>query len=246
MGTIVTFDLYDDDATSKDLTIFLDEAIDVLDNADQVFSLYKADSPISRLRRGEITLDKCPPDIAEVLRLCEEARTMTDGWFDPWSMPGGVDPTGYVKGWAAQRALNVLKRSGIHGALVNAAGDTASFGGPHLGASFRIGIVDPARTQSLACVVHSPGAVATSGVYERGGHLIDPHTGQLTSLAASATVTGNDLGVADALATALAVAGAQALPLIEALDHFEALVIDYDGTSTMTSRFPIAPRAETP
>lgn len=245
MGTVVTFDLYDDVATSKDLSPFLHEAIDVLHGADDVFSTYKPESPISRLRRGEITLDECPELLRDVLHKCEEAKAVTDGWFDPWSMPGGVDPTGYVKGWAAQRALNVLQRSGIRGALVNAAGDTASFGGPQPGAAFRIGIVDPARTQSLACVVDSPGAVATSGEYERGGHLIDPHTGRLTSLAASATVTGTDLGLADALATALAVAGAGALPLVEALDHFEALVIDYDSSSTMTSKFPMAPRTET-
>jgi thiamine biosynthesis lipoprotein len=246
MGTIVTFDLYDEDAAPEDLASFLDEAIDLLHTADNVFSTYKADSPISRLRRGEVTLGECPSVVAEVLELCREARTITAGWFDPWSMPGGVDPTGYVKGWAAQRALDALKRSGIDGALVNAAGDTASFGGPSFGASFRIGIVDPANTQKLAYVVHSPGAVATSGVYERGEHLIDPHTQRPSSLASSATVTGTDLGTADALATALAVAGPHALPLVEAFDDFEALIISDDGTSVMTAQFPIAPRTGHP
>jgi thiamine biosynthesis lipoprotein len=247
MGTVVTFDLYDDDAASNDLEPILREAIDVLHEADDVFSTYIADSPISRLRRGEITLDACPSLVREVLNLCEEARSITHGWFDPWSLPGGVDPTGYVKGWAAQRSLDVLRRSGIRGALVNAAGDTASFGGPQQGVPFRIGIVDPAQTQGLACVVESPGAVATSGTYERGGHLIDPHTGRPASRAASATVTGTDLGLADALATALAVAGVQALPLVEALDHFEALIIDFDGDFEMTSGFRAAPApAKTP
>ena len=28
---------------------------------------------------------------------------MSGGWFDPWAMPGGVDPTGLVKGWAVDR-----------------------------------------------------------------------------------------------------------------------------------------------
>ena len=240
MGTVVTFDLYDSDAASKDLQSFLDEAIEVLHDADDVFSTFKTDSPISRLRRGEITLGECPSKVAEVLELCRAARTISDGWFDPWSLPGGVDPTGYVKGWAAQRSLEVLRRSAIRGALVNAAGDTASFGYPQPGAAFRIGIVDPAATQRLACIVNSPGAVATSGVYERGGHLVDPHTGRPASRAASATVTGADLGLADALATALAVAGAPALPLVEALDNYEALIIGYDRTAAMTSGFPVA------
>lgn len=240
MGTVVTFDLYHDYAAPMDLQPILDEAIDVLHDADDVFSTYITDSPISRLRRYEIKLEQCPSLVPEVLELCREARSISDGWFDPWSLPGGVDPTGYVKGWAAQRSLEILRRSGIRGALVNAAGDTASFGGPQPGTPFRIGIVDPASTQSLACIVNSPGAVATSGVYERGEHLIDPHTGRPASRAASATVTGTDLGLADALATALAVAGAPALPLIEALVDYEALIIGYDGTAAMTSGFPVA------
>jgi len=240
MGTIVTFDLYDDEPPSTTLWNPLHEAIDVLHQADNVFSTYKAHSPISGLRRGELTLEQCPETVGEVLELCRVARTITGGWFDPWSIPGGVDPTGYVKGWAAQRSLDVLRRSGIRGALVNAAGDTASFGGPQHDVAFRIGIVDPADTQHLACVVETPGAVATSGVYERGGHLIDPHTGLPTSRAASATVTGTDLGLADALATALAVAGVPALPLVEELDEFEALIIDDDGNFSATAGFPFA------
>jgi FAD:protein FMN transferase len=239
MGTVVTFDLYDDVATSKELRSFLDEAIDVLQAADEVFSTYKSDSPLSRLRRGEISLSQCPADVTVILDLCRVATTITDGWFDPWAMPGGVDPTGYVKGWAAQQSLDVLRRCGVRGALVNAAGDTASFGGPQPSAAFRIGIVDPFDTHTLACVVNSPGAVATSGVYERGEHLIDPRTGQPLSRAASATVTGPDLGLADALATALAVAGRELLPLIEAIPDYEGLMIGYDRDAAMTAGFPI-------
>jgi thiamine biosynthesis lipoprotein len=245
MGTVVTFDLYDDAEASSGLESMLLDAIRVLHEADRVFSTYQADSPISRLRRGEIDLDQCPAPVRDVLELCERARDITHGWFDPWSLAGGVDPTGYVKGWAAQRSLDVLRRSGVRGALVNAAGDTASFGGPLPGAPFRIGIVDPQQTQALACVVESPGAVATSGTYERGGHLIDPHTGRPASRAASATVTGPDLGLADALATALAVGGREVLPLVEGLDGFEGLLIDFDGDFEMTTGLRVAPAPKT-
>jgi thiamine biosynthesis lipoprotein len=241
MGTVVTFDLYDDTDVSSDLETILREAIGVLHEADEVFSTYKVASPMSQLRRGDITLEQCPSIVRDVLDHCEFARTVTDGWFDPWSLPGGLDPTGYVKGWAAQRSLDVLRRSGVRGALVNAAGDTASFGGPLPGVPFRIGIVDPAQTQNLACVVECPGAVATSGTYERGDHLIDPHTGRASSRAASATVIGIDLGLADALATAIAVAGSRVLHLIEALDDFEALIIDFNGDFEMTSGFRATP-----
>ncbi len=61
--------------------------------------------------------------------------------------------------------------------------------------------------------------------------------------AASASVTGPDLGLADALATALAVAGEQGLALIDALDGYEALVINPDGSKRRTKRFPVAAAA---
>ena len=91
-------------------------------------------------------------------------------------MPGGLDPTGYVKGWAAQRALGAFRASGICGAIVNAAGDIASFGGLRSGQPFRIGIADPFSPRRLAEVVYLTGTIATSGTYERGDHLIDPRT----------------------------------------------------------------------
>ena len=51
------------------------------------------------------------------------------------------------------------------------------------------------------------GAIATSGLYERGAHIIDPQNGMVAIGARSATVIGPDDGLADALATALVVSG---------------------------------------
>lgn len=240
MGTIIVFDVYDEEAPTSELRQLLREAVEVLHDADSIFSTYKEESAVSRLRRGELSVAQCPRDVHEVLRLCEVAKSLTQGWFDPWSLPGGVDPTGYVKGWAAQRALDVLRRSAVRGALVNAAGDTASFGGPQRDAPFRIGIVDPRARKRLAWIVESPGAVATSGSYEHGEHLIDPQSTQPVSRVGSATVTGPDLGLADALATALAVAGAQGLRFVEEIEDYEGLVIDLAGDILMTGRFPTA------
>jgi thiamine biosynthesis lipoprotein ApbE len=56
---------------------------------------------------------------------------------------------------------------------------------------------------------------------------------------ASASVTGPDLGLADALATALAVAGEEALQLVESLEGYEAMVIGFDATRKSTTRFPL-------
>ena len=242
MGTVVTFDLYGErDVDRKQVHLGLARARAVLRRADAVFSTWKAHSPINQLRSGEITEAGAPPEVAAVLAGCETARSLSAGWFDPWAMPGGVDPTGYVKGWAAQRALATLATPGITGAIVNAAGDIAVFGHPGTRTVFRIAIVDPSDRRRFACVVEVAGGIATSGTSERGEHLIDPRTGQRAARAASATVTGPDLGLADALATALAVAGPPGLALIEPIEGYEGFIIGYDGSWQSTERFPFAP-----
>ena len=241
MGTVVTIDVYTSDGQADgEISAQLGAARAVLQQADAVFSTWKPLSPVSRLRRGEITCSQAPDEVRDVLEQCAAARELSGGWFDPWAMPGGVDPTGYVKGWAAQRALGAFGGGSISGVLVNAAGDIASFGGLDGGEPFKIGIADPASPRRLAAVVYLTGAIATSGTYERGDHLIDPHSGRPAARVASASVTGPDLGLADALATAVAVAGPSGLALIEAIDGYEAMVITGDGTLQWTERFPFA------
>jgi FAD:protein FMN transferase len=255
MGTVVVIDVYaaaagamdrDEGAPGGEISRQLAEAVAILHRADATFSTWRPDSPVSRLRRGEITSTQGPAGVAEVLDRCAAARDLSGGWFDPWAMPGGFDPSGYVKGWAAQNALAAFGASGICGVLVNAAGDIASAGGPGGGGPFRIGITDPHSPLRLAEIVELTGAIATSGTYERGEHLIDPHSGRPAARAASASVTGPDLGLADALATAMAVAGEPGLALIDKLDGYEVLIINPDGSKRYTKRFPIAAlRAET-
>ena len=77
-------------------------------------------------------------------------------------------------------------------------------------------------------------AVATSGPYERGAHLIDPATGRPASRAASATVTGPSLALADALATGLAVGGDEALAVLAGVPGYAGYLIRPDGTETDT------------
>ncbi len=55
------------------------EVMTVLHEADRVFSTYRADSPVSRLRRGEIGLEDCPPEVAEVLALGAVAERRSGG-----------------------------------------------------------------------------------------------------------------------------------------------------------------------
>jgi FAD:protein FMN transferase len=225
----------------------IDAACQGLHRADAVFSTWIAGSPVSRLRRGEVTLAELPPGVAaevsEVLELCRRARAASRGWFDPWAMPGGLDPAGLVKGWAVQRAADSLRRAGLAAALVNGGGDLAAFGSPapgqpaqagEPGAPWRVGIRHPWRADALACVVSVRAAIATSASYERGAHLIDPASGRPVTAAASATVTGPSLAMADALATALAVGGDDALAAIGEVPGYEGYLIRADGSEVDT------------
>jgi FAD:protein FMN transferase len=243
MGTIVTIDVYGSgEATAAEIGEVrrqLVRARAILQRADAVFSPWQPGSAISRLRAGEITTAEAPAEVADVLSRCVTARELSGGWFDPWAMPGGIDPTGLVKGWAAQQALAAFTAPCIAGAMVNAAGDIASYGDPGTGEPFRVGIADPAGPRRLAEIVSLTGAIATSGSYERGCHLIDPYSARPAVRVGSASVTGPDLGLADALATALAVAGEPGLAFISPIDGYEALIIGLDGRRRRTEHFPL-------
>jgi thiamine biosynthesis lipoprotein len=239
MGTVVSFAVLPDPAR-PDPGSAIRAACALLHEADAVFSTWDPNSPLSRLRRGDISEWDGPPGMADVRAACQEAREASGGWFDPWAMPGGYDPTGLVKGWAVGRALDALHQAGLPAALVNGGGDLAAFGGPGPGEPWRAGIRHPWRLNALAAVLEVHGAVATSGSYERGAHLVDPHTGRPACRAASATVTGPRLAMADALATGLAVGGDEALATIARLPGYAGYLIRADGTETWTSGIPFA------
>jgi thiamine biosynthesis lipoprotein len=234
MGTVVSFEVHPGNRSGRRVRAAVRQACRVLHEADRVFSTWVDTSPVNRFRRGELALEAAPGELGEVIDLCEAARDLSGGWFDPWAMPGGFDPTGLVKGWAVQRACDVLAGSGVAGALVNGGGDIATWGHPEPGGPWRVGIRHPWHPDGLACIIAVDGAVATSGTYERGRHLIDPTTGRAGCRAASATVTGPSLAVADALATALAVGGDAAFDLIEDVEGYDAYLIGTGGRERMS------------
>ncbi len=207
-GTVIFIDASSHSISEARIEESIDKVRSFLYQVDEVFSTYKVNSQVSRLRRGEITITDCSADLHEVWGLCAYAKEVTDGSFDPWCVEGGFDPSGYVKGWASDRAIAMLKRDGVEHIQINAAGDLSLAGGVEVGKPWSIGIRHPEEAHTIVKVFEmTDGAIATSGTYERGSHIKDPHTGLIAIGARSATVYGPDGGLADALATALIVAG---------------------------------------
>lgn len=234
MGTVVSFHVVAGGLAAERIHAAIRDAAALLHRHDELFSTWRPESPMSRLRRGELELGDAPSEIAEVLELCAQARSLSGGWFDAAAMPGGVDPTGLVKGWSAEAALALLARAGVDAAMVNAGGDIACLGSPPGGGSWKIGIRHPWRADALACVIAVDAAIATSGEYERGRHLVDP-PGRQGRRPASATVTGPSCALADALATALAVGGDDAFASVAAIEGYDAYLIGTDGTERSTA-----------
>lgn len=234
MGTVVSFDV----PGSARADGSLDAAIQWLHWVDRVFSPYRPDSDVSMLARAEVTVDGCAPEVAEVLAGCAFVRDLSGGYFTP--EPGGrLDPCGYVKGWAVERAAALLSRAGSADHLVNGGGDVQCVGGRGPGQPWRVGIADPLRPGRLALVVAARDcAVATSGAAERGAHITDPLTGRPASGLASLTMVGPSLTLADACATAaFAMGPALARDWTESLDGYEAFAITETGDTWQTPGF---------
>ena len=173
--------------------------MDELREVDRVFSTYRADSAVSRLGRGEIDLEDCPPEVAEVLALGAAAERDSHGAFSV-RLPGPdgriiLDPSGVVKGWAVERAAASLRALEDTDFCLSAGGDMTCRTLDPAGPPWRIGIEHPADPgQVIAVVPVLTGAVATSGTAHRGQHLVDARTGRPPAGVASVTVIA---GVAD-------------------------------------------------
>jgi len=250
MGTVVSFDV----PAAARLDGALDDAIRWLHWVDRVFSPYRPDSDATLLAEGLVTVDACAPEMAEVIEACAFFRELSGGFFtsSPW---GRFDPSGYVKGWAIERAAGILTAAGSPSHLVNGGGDVQCVGGRPGGATgegartgdsgpdaalpWRIGIADPHRPGRLALVVAAVDcAVATSGTAERGAHIVNPRTGRPAAGLASLTVTSPSLALADACATAaFAMGPALARDWLASLDGCEAYAITETGETWQTAGF---------
>lgn len=204
--------------------------------ADRIFSTYRADSVISRLGRGDVTLGACPAEVLEVLALGEHARVESGGAFDVRRANAAgdlvLDPSGVVKGWAVQRASVVLDALPDTDYCLSAGGDMIMRTTRSTSPAWRIGIEDPQDpTRLIATVSIRTGAVATSGLAHRGAHIVDPRTGATPSALASVTVVADDLIWADIDATSAFVMGVDALDWLRQRHGRRGLVVTADGSA---------------
>lgn len=213
------------------------QAMAVLHEVDRVFSTYRPDSFVSRLGRGEIGLEDCPPEVAEVVELGAAAERDSGGAFSI-RLPGPdgrpvLDPSGVVKGWAVERAAEPLRALPDTDFCLSAGGDMTCRTLDPASPPWRIGIEDPADpARVLAVVPVFTGAVATSGTAHRGEHLVDGRTGRPPSGIASVTVVAASLTWADIDATAAYAQGEDAARWLETRPGRSGLVVWADGSTT--------------
>lgn len=218
----------------------VDAVFDWFRQVDETFSTFKETSEISRIDRGELALEEAGRDVRDVLARCDELRAETAGYFDARAA-GRLDPSGFVKGWAVDRAAALLDTAGARSFAVYAGGDVVVRGEPEPGEPWRVGIRHPHTADRVAAVVEGRDlAVATSGAYARGEHVVDPHSGLPARGLLSVTVTGQELGTADAYATAAFAMGRDAPGWIARLAGHEAMAITADERVLSTPGFPAA------
>jgi thiamine biosynthesis lipoprotein len=239
MGMAISIDVRD--AVTADA---IDEVVAWFHHVNDTFSTHRVDTPVSRLGLGELTLDDMPDEVLDVLCRCEELHDDTEGWFDVLSVraPNGsrLDPSGLVKGWSIERAAAILEAHGAQRFCINGGGDIVVRGEPSPGEPWRIGIRHPDDKLLSAALVEASGrlAIATSGSYERGAHIIDPTTGEPTADLASVTIVGIDLGDVDAYATTVYARGLDGITwLMERHPDHAAFVITRDGVTYSTPNF---------
>jgi len=224
MGTAIRVELVD----GRDREELLDEVFSWFREVDTRFSLYRPDSEMSRVARGELRESEAHPDIRAVIDECEAVWVRSDGAFDIRShRPDGLlDPTGLVKGWSVDRAGSLLLAADVSDWSINAGGDILVHGRPGPGQVWRIGIQHPRQRDAIAAVVAATDlAVATSGTYERGDHIIDARSGSTLDTLLSVTVVGPSLALADAYATAAFSMADGAARWIASVDDYEGLVV---------------------
>ena len=204
---------------------------EIFEAADARFSLYRADSELSRVASGALALTAASPELRDAYADALAWGTLTSGAFTPHRPDGVVDLNGIVKAQTIDRAGERITADGWPVWSLNVGGDVL-VGGPGRHAT---GIVDPFDRETLLCAIELRApriAMATSGSAERGDHI------WLGGSAAPAefvqvSVVADDIVTADVLATAIVAGGSPLLD--EVTDRWDVDVIAVTRTGAMVA-----------
>ena len=151
---------------------------------------------------------------------------------------------GIGKGYAADKAKQLLIKNGVVAGIINAAGDLNTWGKQPSGKDWMVAIVNPLNKEKVfSWMPVNNSAVVTSGNYEKYvrfndvlyTHIIDPRTGCPATGVLSVTIFTKTAELADALATSIFVMGkGTGLDFINQLNGVEGIIID-ENNSIITS-----------
>ena len=223
------------------------QACEILHEADRIFSLYKPESPLSRLARGETSVRELPPVVEEIWNECDAWQKATEGWFNAMTPQNTFDPSGVVKTWAAKRSAEYLVQAGITDFTLNAGGDVWLSQDLTSETDWRIAISKPvsiaAPDAGVLTVIDLKDtgyrAMATSGSAERGNHIWDPKSPGKTAPTelVQVSVVAEDLVTADVWATAAFAEGIRAVEHLNKIEGIEALFVSASGELAATDGF---------
>lgn len=205
------------------------------DALDAQFSTYKKTSDVSKFADNQLPDTEQTALFKDVLSACEVWKNKTAGAFDA-NYSGKYDPSGYVKALAIHQTSELLGAAGIAHYIINASGDilTASDSAK----TWTIGLQHPKnKRMHIGTIQVRNLAIASSGTYERGAHIVNPKTRKPVRSLLGLTVIGEDIITADVLATAAFASEQNWRSLIHKFVGYEALVVENDGTVQMTDGF---------
>ena len=143
------------------------------------------------------------------------------------------------KGYAADKAKEILQKKGVVSGIINASGDLNTWGTQPNGKDWLVAIVNPLNKEKVfSWMPINNSAVVTSGNYEKYvkfndvlyTHIIDPRTGYPATGILSATIFTKTAELADALATSIFVMGVETgLNFINQLNGVECVIIDQNS-----------------
>lgn len=233
MGMNAILEVCDPTAHREDI----DAVLEYFNAIDARFSTYIPMSEVEKMNAKKVSKDNYSNLMQEILALCEKTKKETDGYFDCY-YNAKFDPSGLIKGYAIWKGAQMLKEKKYQNIFCEIAGDIQVYGKNKKGTYWSIGITNPFAIDQIIEVVNvTDCGIATSGNYQRGYHIYNPHTHSYADEIASVSVIGPNVFDADRFATAAFAMGMKGLSFIESSPGFEAYVVTKDKRSYMTSGF---------